>query len=127
MQTVLSRSCKYKCLVQIEELESELAAVDAAKVDWESRLEEESQSQGRDFNLQEDQLKEYHRLKEEAGTRAAALSQEMNTIQREQKADQDRLDNESRRKNEVVARLKQKEHEVDENRRRVDKLTDYIA
>ena len=113
-------------MLQIEELEKELASVDSARAEWESRLEEESQSQGRDFNLEEDQVKEYHRLKEEAGTRAAALSQEMDTIQREQKADQDRLDNESRRKNEVVARLKQKEHEVEENRKRVDKLTDYI-
>ena len=40
--------------------------------DWEARLEEESQSQGRDFNLEEDQVKEYRRLKEEAGTRESA-------------------------------------------------------
>ena len=71
-------------------------------------------------------MKEYRRLKEEAGTRAAALMQEMDTIQREQKADQDRLDNEMRRKNDVMAKLKQKEHEIEENKKRVDKLNDYI-
>lgn len=112
--------------MQIEELECELASVDRAKAEWEGRLEEESQSQGRDFNLEEDQVKEYHRLKEEAGTRAAALSQDMDKIEREQKADQDRLDNEMRRKNEVMAKLKQKEHEIEENKKRVDKLNDYI-
>ena len=71
-------------------------------------------------------MKEYHRLKEEAGTRAAALTQELDTLQREQKMDQDRLDNEMRKKNEMMAKLQQKEHEMEENKRRIEKLNDYI-
>ena len=50
----------------------------------------------------------------------------MDGILREQKAEQDRFDNEQRRKNEVLAKLKQKEHEMEENKKRIDKLNDYI-
>jgi len=39
---------------------------------------------------------------------------------------QDRYDNETRKKNELVQKIKQKEHEMEENRKRVEKLSDYI-
>ena len=71
-------------------------------------------------------MKEYHRLKEEAGSRAAALTQKLDTIQREQKMDQDRQENELRKKNEMGAKLKQKEHEMEENKKRVEKLNEYV-
>lgn len=72
------------------------------------------------------QLQEYHQLKEEAAKRAARYSQEMETISREQKTDQDKFDNESRKKSEMGAKIKQKEHEIQENLKRIDKLDDYI-
>ena len=50
----------------------------------------------------------------------------MDSIQREQKSDQDRYDNEIRKKNELLAKIKQKEHEMEENKKRVEKLNDYI-
>lgn len=71
-------------------------------------------------------MREYHHLKEEAGKKAAAYMQELESITREQKSDQDRLDNENRKKNELTARIKQKDQELEENRKRVDKLNDYI-
>ena len=71
-------------------------------------------------------MNEYHRLKEEAGKRAARNLQELESINREQKSDQDRYDNETRKKNEALAKIKQKEHEMEENRKRVDKLNEYI-
>ena len=72
------------------------------------------------------QVQEYHRLKEEAGKRAARYMQEMDTISREQKSDQDRFDNETRKKNELNNKIKQKENEMEENRKRVEKLNEYI-
>ena len=72
------------------------------------------------------QVQEYQRLKEEAGKRSARLLQEMDSIQREQKSDQDKFDNEMRKKNELLAKIKQKEHEMEENKKRVEKLNDYI-
>ncbi len=44
------------------------------------------------------QVKQYHRLKEEASKRAATLAQELEKFNRDQKADQDRLDLEERKK-----------------------------
>ena len=72
------------------------------------------------------QVREYHRLKEEAGKKAARLMQDLDSVMREQKSDQDRLDNENRKKNELVARIKQKEQELEDNHKRVEKLNDYI-
>ena len=72
------------------------------------------------------QVAEYQRLKEEAGKKSARLLQEMDSIQREQKSDQDKNDNENRKKTELVNKIKQKEHEMEENKKRVDKLNDYI-
>lgn len=59
------------------------------------------------------QVKKYHRLKEEASKRAATLAQELEKFNRDQKADQDRLDLEERKKVETevikiwVAKVKQ--------------------
>lgn len=71
-------------------------------------------------------MREYHRLKEEAGKQAAAYMQELESLTREQKSDQDRLDNEVRKRNEMTAKIKQKDHELDENKKRVEKLNEYI-
>lgn len=61
------------------------------------------------------QVKKYHRLKEEASKRAATLAQELEKFNRDQKADQDRLDLEERKKVETevinirAAEVKQKQ------------------
>lgn len=72
------------------------------------------------------QVKEYHRLKEEAGKRAAAKLHELDTVSREQKMDQDRLDNEQRQKSDYDAHIKQKENELEESVQRLEKLNEYI-
>lgn len=51
------------------------------------------------------QVKKYHRLKEEASKRAATLAQELEKFNRDQKADQDRLDLEERKKVETEVRF----------------------
>ncbi|KAJ8301830.1 hypothetical protein KUTeg_020817 [Tegillarca granosa] len=111
---------------EIRELEKELDEVERKRREFEERIEEESQSQGRDMELEESQVQEYHRLKEEAGKNAARYMQELDAINREQKSDQDRYDNECRKKNELIAKIRQKENEMEENRKRVEKLNEYI-
>lgn len=51
-------------------------------------------------------MKAYHRLKEEASKRAATLAQELEKFNRDQKADQDRLDLEERKKVETEVKDK---------------------
>ncbi|XP_041349100.1 structural maintenance of chromosomes protein 1A-like [Gigantopelta aegis] len=111
---------------EINELETELEEIEKKKNEFDQKMEEESMSQGKSLQLEESQVNEYHRLKEEAGKRAARNLQELESISREQKSDQDRYDNETRKKNEALAKIKQKEHEMEENRKRVDKLNEYI-
>ncbi|KFV62823.1 Structural maintenance of chromosomes protein 1A, partial [Dryobates pubescens] len=111
----------------MDELEKEMGSVEKARQEFEERMEEESQSQGRDLTLEENQVKKYHRLKEEASKRAATLAQELEKFNRDQKADQDRLDLEERKKVETEAKIKQKLREIEENQKRIEKLEEYIA
>ncbi|KAM4021037.1 structural maintenance of chromosomes protein 1A isoform 2-T2 [Anomaloglossus baeobatrachus] len=111
----------------MDELEKEMQSVEKARQEFEERMEEESQSQGRDLTLEENQVKKYHRLKEEASKRAATLAQELEKFNRDQKADQDRLDLEERKKVETEAKIKQKLREIEENQKRIEKLEEYIA
>ncbi|XP_043916489.1 structural maintenance of chromosomes protein 1A [Protopterus annectens] len=111
----------------MDELEKEMHCVEKAKQEFEERMAEESQSQGRDLTLEENQVKKYHRLKEEASKRAATLAQELEKFNRDQKADQDRLDLEERKKVETEAKIKQKLREIEENQKRIEKLEEYIS
>lgn len=111
----------------MDELDKEMKAVELAKQEFEERMEEEAQSQGQDLTLEENQVKQYHRLKEEASKRAATLAQELEKFNRDQKADQDRLDLEERKKVETEAKIKQKIREIEENQKRIEKLEDYIT
>jgi peptidoglycan hydrolase CwlO-like protein len=51
---------------------------------------------------------------------------ELDSINREQKSDQDRLDNESRKKLDIESKLKSKGHELEEAQKRKAKLEDHI-
>jgi len=50
----------------------------------------ESQSEGRDLELEESQIREYNRLKEEAAKRSTAINTEIEKLQREQQTDQEK-------------------------------------
>ncbi|TNM87113.1 hypothetical protein fugu_007343 [Takifugu bimaculatus] len=91
----------------MDELDKEMKAVELAKQDFEERMEEEAQSQGQDLTLEE--------------------NQELEKFNRDQKADQDRLDLEERKKVETEAKIKQKIREIEENQKRIEKLEDYIT
>ncbi|XP_069688454.1 structural maintenance of chromosomes protein 1A [Periplaneta americana] len=110
----------------IRELEDELAEVDRKRKEYEDMVAGESQSQGKDVHLEDAQVAEYHRLKEEAGKQSAMYLQQLDSVNREQKSDQDRLDNEFRKKAELENRLRQKGHEKDEATKRIEKLAEHI-
>ncbi len=54
------------------------------------------------------------------------MLQDLDSISREQKSDQDRLENHGRKNSELYARIKQKEQELEDNKARVEKLNEYI-
>lgn len=72
------------------------------------------------------QVIEYNRLKEEAGKLSSRYLQELDSVSRDQKSDQDRRDNEGRKKAEIDGKIKQKRAELEEAHKRLDKLNDYI-
>lgn len=72
------------------------------------------------------QVVEYNRLKVEAQKQSARYLQELDSVNREQKAEQDKLDNEARVRADLENKIKQKGHEKDEAQKRVDKLMEHI-
>lgn len=111
---------------EIKVLEGELDEVERKRDAYEEDVEEESQAKGRSMQLEDTQVKEYHRLKEAAGKKAAVLLQQLDSLTRDHKMDQDRLDNELRKRSDVDAHVRQKENELGESKGRTDKLEEYI-
>ncbi|CAG0898742.1 unnamed protein product [Darwinula stevensoni] len=110
----------------IQVLEKELEEVDKRRQEYEDEIAGESSSQGRDVHLEDAQVREYNHLKEEASIRSAMILQELDGINREQKSDQDRMDNELRKKTDIDNRLRQKAHQLEEAEKRLEKLNEHI-
>nr|XP_022904438.1 structural maintenance of chromosomes protein 1A-like [Onthophagus taurus] len=110
----------------IKKLNNELAQVEKAKEEYETTIAGESQRQGCDVHLEDDQVVEYHRLKDEAAIQSAGHMHELDSVNREQKADQDRLDNVTRLRTETENKHRQKDHEQKEMQKKIEKLTEYI-
>ncbi|XP_033230751.1 structural maintenance of chromosomes protein 1A-like [Belonocnema kinseyi] len=110
----------------ISELQEELRKVEEARAEYEASIAGQSLLQGRDVQLEDEQVNEYNRLKEEAGKQSARYLQMLDSINREQKSDQDRLDNEGRKKTEIENKIKQKSLLRDEAMKRVEKLEEHI-
>ncbi|XP_068633739.1 structural maintenance of chromosomes protein 1A [Battus philenor] len=110
----------------IRKLEEELRLVEEEKAAWEQSILGTGHSGRADVHLEEAQIREYEELKMEASRQAARYLQELDSVNREQKADQDRLDNEMRRKGELENKHRQKGHERNEAMKRVEKLNEHI-
>merc|ERR550532_1498887 len=112
----------------IQELESELRNIERKKEEFDENTKEESQTQS-DSNaviLADDQIEMYQKLKEKAGKESARYMSDLDTINREHRGDQDKLDNENRKKLDVESKMKNKSHELEEAQKRLDKLNDHI-
>lgn len=109
----------------IRKLEEELKQIEEQKAVWEQSAGH-GHSGRADVHLEEAQIREYEQLKMKASRQAARYLQELDSVNREQKADQDRLDNENRKKGEIENKHRQKGHERAEAMKRVDKLNEHI-
>ena len=113
----------------INELESDLRMIERKKEEFEELNREESQTSSTSSNsviLADDQIEMYQKLKEKAGKESARYMSELDSINREHKGDQDKLDNENRKKMDVENKMKNKGHEHEEGQKRLDKLNDHI-
>jgi len=112
----------------IQELESEQRSIERKKTEYEEAQREESEGRGTSsaMILEDDQIDIYQKLKEKAGKESARHMSDLDSINREHKSDQDRLDNELRKKTDVESKMKNKGHELEESKKRLDKLMDHI-
>merc|ERR1719210_3041553 len=110
----------------VEELETELRAAERRKDEYEALTASEYQSQGRNLQLEGNQIKEYQKLKEKAAKESARYMAELDSTNREHKSVQDRLDTETRKKEEIESKLKTKSHELEEAQKRYEKLVEHI-
>ncbi|XP_054163038.1 structural maintenance of chromosomes protein 1A-like [Oppia nitens] len=110
----------------IDELEKEHNRVVKDYEKWEKEMEKEKESHKTDVVMKESQKKEYNSLKEEAARLSAKYLKDLDSLEREQKADQDRNENEMRKKSDIESRIRVLQNNLEENQKRIDKLKDNI-
>ncbi|KAL4834236.1 hypothetical protein H8958_021881 [Nasalis larvatus] len=109
----------------IKALETELADLDGAWRSFEKQIEEEILRKGRDIELEASQLDRYKELKEQVRKKVATMTQQLEKLQWEQKTDEERLAFEKRRHGEVQGNLKQVKEQIEDHKKRIEKLEEY--
>ncbi|XP_006899597.1 PREDICTED: structural maintenance of chromosomes protein 1B-like [Elephantulus edwardii] len=109
----------------IRALEVELVDLDAAWQRFEKQIEEEILHKGRDIELETSQLDHYKELKEKVRKKVAIMTQQLEKLRWEQKADEERLAFEKRRHGDVRGNIKQTTEQIDDNKKRIEKLEEY--
>ncbi|XP_012669566.1 structural maintenance of chromosomes protein 1B [Otolemur garnettii] len=109
----------------IRALETELVDLDGAWKSFEKQIAEEILHKGRDIELEASQLDRYKELKEQVRKKVAIMTQQLEKLQWEQKAEEERLAFEKRRHGEVQGNLKQVKEQIEDHKKRIEKLEEY--
>lgn len=110
----------------IKKLEDELKIIVDKKKKFELEIATDSKKRGSDITLQQDFLKEYDRLKQQADLKSAKYLAKLDSINREQKSDQDLLDSEVNKKTQLEETFKKYSSEKEEAIKRKEKLIEHI-
>ncbi|KAG9511003.1 Structural maintenance of chromosomes protein 1A, partial [Fragariocoptes setiger] len=111
----------------IKELEQDLERVNREKKKFLVEIENEEKAAKVDVELQEEQKTEYNRLKKQAASMSAKYLKDLDSLEREQKADSDRHENEVGKQRELDHKLRAAKNEREENLRRIEKLKDQVT
>ncbi|KAF4023050.1 hypothetical protein G4228_014626 [Cervus hanglu yarkandensis] len=109
----------------IKALETELVDLDGAWRSFEKQIEEEMLHKGRDIELEAGQLVQYKELKEQVRKKVAIMTQQLEKLQWEQRSDEDRWAFEKRRHGEVQENIKQIKEQIEDHKKRIEKLEEY--
>ncbi|XP_020833111.1 LOW QUALITY PROTEIN: structural maintenance of chromosomes protein 1B [Phascolarctos cinereus] len=109
----------------IEALEKEQQDLDRTWRDFEKQVEEERLRRGRDIELEASQLDQYKELKEQVIKKVATMTQQLEKLQWEQRADEERRAFGDRRRAEVQGNLKQIKEQIEDHNKRIEKLEEY--
>ncbi|KAL9893957.1 structural maintenance of chromosomes protein 1A [Glossina fuscipes] len=110
----------------IRKLEKQLQEVEQMKKRFEDEIENESHRRGKSVHMEEGLVQEYDQLKQQAEATATRYRSELDSVNREQKSDQDMLDGETNRRASVEEALKKLTLQREEAVKRRDKLMDHI-
>ncbi|NWQ79222.1 SMC1B protein, partial [Columbina picui] len=109
----------------IKELEIELDDIEKAWRAFEKKTEEEILKRAARIELGDSQLERYKELKEIARKKVATLTQQLEKHRWEDKADQERLKLNQRKKQEVQENIKRIVEQIEEHKKRIEKLEEY--
>uniref|UniRef100_A0A8B9U5B0 Structural maintenance of chromosomes protein n=1 Tax=Anas zonorhyncha TaxID=75864 RepID=A0A8B9U5B0_9AVES len=110
----------------IKDLEIELYETEKAWREFEKKTKEEILQRAVDIELRESQVNwENKKLKEIARRKVATLTQQLEKLWWEQKADQERMKLNRRKKKEIEENIKQTVEQIEEHKRRIEKLEEY--
>ncbi|XP_065499780.1 structural maintenance of chromosomes protein 1B [Caloenas nicobarica] len=109
----------------IKELEIELDDIEKAWRAFEKKTEEEMLKRAARIELGDSQLERYKELKEIARKKVATLTQQLEKHRWEDKADQERLKLNQRKKQEVQENIKRTVEQIEEHKKRIEKLEEY--
>lgn len=110
----------------IRKLDDELKVIIENKKTFEAEIAMDSKKRGSNIHLEQDFLKEYDRLKQQADQKSAKYLAKLDSINREQKSDQDLLDSEMNKKTQLDESFKKYSSERDEAIKRKEKLLEHI-
>ncbi|XP_024060181.1 structural maintenance of chromosomes protein 1B isoform X4 [Terrapene carolina triunguis] len=109
----------------IKELDTELTDVERSWRAYEKKVEEEMLQRRADVELEASQLDRYKELKELARKKVATLTQQLEKLQWEQKADLERMTFDERKQKEIEESIKQVVEQIEDHKKRIEKLEDY--
>ncbi|NXU49078.1 SMC1B protein, partial [Turnix velox] len=110
----------------IEELEIELNDIEKAWRAFEKKIEEEILQRAATVELEESQLEHYKELKEISRKKVATLTQQLEKLRWEEKADEERLKLNWRKEKEVEGNIKQTVERIEEHEKQIEKLEEYV-
>ncbi|XP_075409620.1 structural maintenance of chromosomes protein 1B [Tenrec ecaudatus] len=109
----------------IKALETELVDLDGTWKRFEKQVEEEILHRGRDIELEASQLEHSKELKESVRKNVAIMAQQLEKLQWEQRADEERLAFEKRRHTEIQGNINQIKEQIEDHKKRIEKLEEY--
>ncbi|KAJ7329449.1 hypothetical protein JRQ81_015623 [Phrynocephalus forsythii] len=108
-----------------KELQAELADIDKAYRAFEKKIGEATVYGERDVLLEESQINKYKELKEVVRKKVAILTQQLEKLQWEQKADKEKMAFDQRRKKETESSIKRVVQQIEDYEKRVEALIEY--
>ncbi|XP_047453101.1 structural maintenance of chromosomes protein 1B [Mugil cephalus] len=110
---------------ELAEGQQEITDLQRAWRTYEKQVQEQGAASGRDIELNEDQLEQYKDLKELARKQGAVLSQQVEKLFWEVRADGEKMAFDQRRKKEVEAAIKNNQTHLDDLTCRAEKIEEY--